>query len=222
MLTPVWIKFGLAFTGLISIVGCTTTMKSLPSYTPPALSSTAIGREANGVKVSVDPIYDKARAKEYFNMDALTYGIFPILIRAENTNPDTSFILHKENIKIVLNGANPLEVAAQIIDLRSFGVTNYKNENYSRDFAVQSVIWGPLGGWAMADERNQRIVRDVQERFIEGELGNKTLSTGQQAVGFVYFNVRKEQATQGGALKIQVFDTRNQQDTQLEIPIHTE
>src|SRR6185369_2193896 len=194
MLTNRRINFWFAFASLLFVVGCSTTMKSLPSYTPPALSSTAISREANGVKISADPIYDKARAKEYFNMDALTYGIFPILVRAENMNPETSFILQKENIKIVLNGAKPVEVAAQIIDSRSFGAKNYKYDNYSHDFAEASVIWGPLLGWAAADEGNRMAIRNVQERFIGGELVNRTLSTGQASVGFVYFNVKKEQA----------------------------
>ena len=193
---------------MLGLLGCTTPNASV-QYTPPATATLASTREANGLKITVDPVFDSARSKAYFKADTSGMGILAIHIRAENTNPDASFLVQKKNLRFA-SGASPQTGGApQAVEVRKdaadvVGVTG------------TALLSGPLLLGACVAVNNAAV---IQQNLTQAEMRDQTLSPGQSVSGFVYCSVQKGSVSSGGILKIAAPDLRTQQTTLLEIPI---
>lgn len=201
----------LLLTVSLAIGGCSAP-KALVQYAPPADVNTRYASEANGFQITVDPIFDEERSKQFFGTNVLGMGVLPIYIRAENTNQNTSFLLRKQNLQLVLGSAQDMGISAREV---------------KRDSTAASVV-GTVGLAAISVPLiftgTLMIARNlaIQHNFVQAEMRDQTLSVGQAVSGFAYFHLPKGHPPSGGVLKVTVTDLRSGQNSQIEIRILNE
>lgn len=196
--------------GLLSVAGCTTPNTSA-RYTP-AATNPAYKREANGLKIAVDPVFDNARSKDFFNTDALGAGILPIHVSVENTNSNASFLLQKKNFDFTAWSGSQTNLSASATNIRS-DIGNAVGMVGVVGLSAPMIFAGTIAvGNAQA----------VQFNFVQAEFRDQTLSPGQRSGGFIYFQVKDGHRLGGGVLKATVPDLRSQKRTQFQIPITIE
>ena len=194
---------------LLAVTGCTTPNTSA-RYVPPAGINPANTREVNGLKITVDPVFDAARSREYFNTDALADGVFPIHIQVENSNPGASFLVQKQNFGFNAGSGLATDTSASGTDIHS-------EAGDAVGTAGVVLLSAPL---IVAGTISVGNGQAVQHNFVQAEFLDQTLSPGQSAGGFVYFQIKNGRGLSGGVFKAIIPDLRSQQSTRMEIPIN--
>jgi len=165
---------------------------------------------------SAGSFFDGARTREYFGIDAASSGIAILYLQVENQNPEITFLLLKENMRFFLGTtADANQTQRQDVSWDSHG-----DSLMGAGYAL--VITGPLLASIPLILAGAKMFSDstaIQHSFTSRELGNRTLSPGQKAQGFVYFQIEKGQPLKEGTLTITLVDTANQKPNKFEIHV---
>lgn len=189
-------------------VGCGT-MK-IPQYSGgPAPGSRT--RESQGLVITAEPWTDHARLETYFKTDPRDLSTALICLRAENRSTDAAWLVSEENIHLV--------------DSTGSGGADARNQEVKGDYgAANAVGWtgailvSPAMIFAAGKLTSDAMVR--QKNFVDREWRNQTLSPGQSAEGFIYFNVGKTTNWAGAtSLRFDSLNTRTQQTNTLILPL---
>jgi len=195
----------------IFLTGCATPNATV-QYTPPVVINPAYTQETNGLRIIVDPVFDPARSKTCFNADALSMGILPIHVFAENNNPNASFLIQKQNLKFTPNSGSQTNISASGTDVHS-------DAGSAIGTAGVVLISAPLIFAGGISVNNASV---VQHNFVQAEFRDQTLSPGQSTSGFVYFQILQKRLPAMAILKLTATDLRSRQNTRIEIPITNE
>ena len=182
--------------------GCSTPNNA--SYTPPSWLNTANTCEANGLKITADPIFGGARSRAYFDTDAIEEGIFPVHVIAHNSNPNATILFQKANLKLAIRSES---------NLSSTVARNGRGTDGAGVLLFNPLLASPL---LIPYIYNNEAIK---YNFTRQELRDKALSPGQSTEGFVYFQIPKGTHLSEGSLRITVTNVRSQEDTQIEVRI---
>jgi hypothetical protein len=140
----------------------------------------------DGLKISVNPFFDKNRLIKFFGDDILSnQGILPIFIRFENQNADDGFMLKGELAALLMGKSS--ETGA--IDLSSSSLFQSEATTYSPLVLVTPI--SPLIGIlaALTSEAHHRNQLITSQNFKEKMLTDKIVYPGNYHSGFLYFEV---------------------------------
>jgi len=194
--------------------GCGTL--TIPQYTT-GPSKQARTVESQGLTITAEPILDKERADTYFKVNPTYRGIGIIYLQAENKSADATWLLAEENMS--------LHVAATNCDM------NAHNQKVKGDYSgaqasfaaaiVMEIVFIPLavpGIFMTMKAASDASV--IEKNFVDKEWHNQTLSPGQSAQGFIYFNLDKQPKWANSAiLRIDCPNITNQQTNTFTIPL---
>jgi hypothetical protein len=192
-------------------VGCGT-MK-IPQY-PGGAGPRAQTRAAQGLAITADPFVDRQRAESYFAVNPEGKGVAIVYVRAENHSPDATWLVNEENMFLV-DGAGTAGPNAHDQGVRGdYAAANAVGMAGAVVLSLPMLFAsGKLTSDAMVKEKN----------FVDKEWRNQTLSPGQSAEGFVYFNFgKKTNWIENAALRIDSLNTRNQQTNTVIVPLSYE
>ena len=200
--------------GLAAVVACLFsagcgTMK-IPAY-PGGPAVHGQTREAQGLALVADPFADKQRTETYFKFNAEGKGIAIVHLRAENHSPDSAWLLNEENMHLI-DQAGVLGMNAHDQGVKSdYGAANAVGMTGAVLLSLPMMIAG------------NKLIADamvVEKNFVDKEWHNQTLSPGQSAEGFIYFNFgKKTNWLDGASLRVDCLNTRNQQTNTIILPL---
>lgn len=198
---------------LIAVVTGCTTVQPFPAYNAANYSNLASTTENNGLKISIDPIFDGARQMEYFGIDQASGDFLAIYIQVENINPNASYLIQKNNFQLSLGHAP--------------SASTEQNATY-RSKTGESI--GDIGGTLISlplifiSANMQAQATNVQQNLISKEFKDQTLSFNQRATGFMYFKINNQQLSsiKKGALNVKILNTYTQQTNQFSLPLSHE
>jgi hypothetical protein len=207
----VWTLLG-GVAGILVWSGCAAP-KTAVQYRPPMILDPALSAEADGLHVVADPLFDSDRAKACLDVDPRRLGLLAIHVRVENVHPSTTFLLQKENFKLL--------PAVGVSDPALAEGGEYSPETEGR--TGERVAWGTPTTRALLalafGGPNEDYSASVNHSFVREELRNQTLRPGQTASGCVYFQIPKREQFERGVLEIQIPDLGTQQRTTIRLPI---
>jgi hypothetical protein len=166
------------------IVGCSHTLA--PNVTVKPTSQYKLCQEQEGLKVAVDPYFEKERVNDSFQFDLLSYGVLPVLIVIENHHPKSGFLLNKKDFLV----AKEDEYQANAKESVDPAVSRFSDPTAARVRAVGIL----LGSFVLTSYALKRDidVNKMNENMIKKVLIDRTIYPGETYSGFVYFNVGDE------------------------------
>lgn len=191
---------------LIAIVGCST--PNNVRNVVPSQSSVTYTHENDGLKISIDPIFDSQQSISYFGIDAIAEGILPIHVRAENMNPNASFLFQKENVILTAGSGS------------DSSVTTVNTRSTSGDVIGSTGVALLSAPLLLASAIVVGNSNAVQYNFARLELKDQALLHGESTEGFAYFKIQKGTMPTRGILKISAVDLHSRKNTQMEVPIN--
>ena len=180
---------------------------SIPEYTSQAPSAFAQKSEVMGVHVTADPFFNRAAAGKYFRINPYTSGVAIVHLHFHNTTPNQTFLIRKSNMRFV----------------RATDDSGLLNTDVSRSSAVgeavmltgAAVLSLPLlfaGAKAISDKSA------IEHNFTSQEFGDRTISPGQTAEGFVYYKLNgREHWGNGAHLEVKLLDTKTESPLSLSL-----
>jgi hypothetical protein len=171
-------------------------------------------REAQGLAVTADPFVDRERAETYFKVNPEGKGVGIVYLRAENRGTNAAWLVTEENMRLVD---------------RTGGVgMNAQDQGVKGDYAAGNAV--AMAGATLISLpllfAGGKLTSDamvVEKNFVDKEWRNQTLSPGQSAEGFIYFNFgQKTNWVDGTSLRIDSLNTRNQQTNTIILPLSYE
>jgi hypothetical protein len=208
---------------LLALAGTGCKSLTIPKYTG-EVSKQARMAEVQGLAIVVDPIVEKERADTYFKVDPIKREIAILYLQAENKSTNCTWLLTEENIHLVWGGAKQQETNA--CDFTNVKKSDYATANTLNYCSIPFIITlnyeisVPLLLGSMHALSDATI---VEQNFVDKEWCNQTLSPGQKAQGFVYFNLNGQPDwAKSGSLRIDSLDTRSRQTSTINIPFSHE
>jgi hypothetical protein len=187
--------------------GCA--MTKIPAYTSSAPSVEAIVRETAGLRVAVDPFFDRERTEQYFRVHAFKDGIAIIHLRVANTGSPDTVLVNKDDFKMLLGGSDEGTSATAV------------NRETAAGEAV-ALTGAALGSLPMLFA-GAKLLSDatvVRHNFTSKEFRTQTLSPGETAEGFLYFQFDKKKHRElAGTFLFAVRHPRTQQTETLHFPL---
>lgn len=167
---------------LIGCHGCVAL--ELPRYQPPPVAMSPNTQIQDGLAVAVHPILDEGESRKYFGMSLAARNILAVFVVGENRDPSASFILFKEAVS--LSATVPSSRPSQ---------EGIKSEAPGEALALTGAalaLTGPILLAPLALSVAIQMLSDasvINHNFRSQEFQTKTLSPGQTATGFIYFQL---------------------------------
>lgn len=164
--------------------------------------------------MALDPFVEKARAKEYFDIDAVADGIAILHVRVANKTANQTFLVEKKNFRLLRNERGGLTGDGKIIE---------RSQASGSALGVTGAVLGGLGGTGLLLVGSAMVSHstEIQRNFTSKEMGDQTLSPGQSMEGFIYFTPvnHGEDWTHNAAVKIKLPETKTRQIIELNVPL---
>ena len=168
-------------------------------------------QQVQGLVVSADPFTDEGRARTYFKVDPTGDGVEIVHLRAENHATNATWLLTEENM-FLLDGSGAI-------------LMNAHDQRVKGNFAAADAV-GVTGALLISPAllvAGGKLASDamvVQKNFVDREWHNQTLSPGQSAQGFVYFNLgNKTNWNQAMSLRFDCVNINNQLTNVITLPL---
>lgn len=161
--------------------------------------------------ITADPMVDEARAKQYFRTELVGRGIGAVYLKAENRSQDAAYVLRLQSIRLTDGTGVPGPDAYGKSIKANFAAANAAGMAGAALISFPMILAsGKLTMDAMAREKN----------FVDKEWLNQSLSPGQSAAGFVYFQFPpKEPWPAGRSLVLECLNVRDQQVMTVKLPL---
>jgi hypothetical protein len=156
-------------------------------------------KEEEGLTISIDPFFENERLRNYFGTNLLSYGILPVLVVAENHNPNTGFLLEKNQVSLVnkkdittgTQSSPPVVppkggVLPEVVTSVAFSPTIL----ILPPAAIIPIIMA--GGFV---EKQKADIRIINDNLTKKEFVDKSLFPGELHSGFVYFQIKDKDMT---------------------------
>ena len=193
---------------VLSVNACGAT--PFPAYPARPISDHSHSLSQEGLVVAVRPVTSEQEAETYFGTDLLSNRVLAVFLTVENQTPMSSFIVSKDRIALTTERIPAPGGAAG---------TGVGSPTAGMVMATVSVaLVSPLGAIIAAGmvERSNAI----RHNLLAKEFRSDTISPGQTARGFLYFQI-PESASQPGKWKlhIEALDTRLKQVREFDLLI---
>ncbi len=196
--------------------GCGT--MTIPQYTA-GPSKQARTVESQGLTIVVDPVLDSQRADTYFKVNPEDKGVGIIFLHAENQSTNATWLVNEENIHLAVSGrANDMDAQDQEVE------GDYREGDALTVTAMPFLLFPGIDlialPFMLSGAKANSNASVIQKNFVDKEWLNQTLSPGQRADGFIYFNLERNFQWAGSAtLRLDCFDVRSQQTNTITVPL---
>jgi hypothetical protein len=175
---------------VVLLVGGCSRAKELPAYPAQPPSPYPYSQIKDGLAVSIRPLTNPQESETYFDTDLLSRGILAIFVLAENRESSSTFLLLKERfaLQAAQSEGHPVSGREQVTS-RTLDNIQEATKVMGLAAGVASALFFGLGGvpfYVAAGEIHLHEER-VKHKFTVEELQTKTMSTGEETHGFVYF-----------------------------------
>jgi hypothetical protein len=181
------------------LIGCSATR--LPDYSPLPAQQYTHRHTQNGLTVAIHPMTQNTEIEQYFGTDLLVHDILPLFVIVENRNAELSFILRKEEIKMLREDSQRFDTPERS---KSIGSAN----------AAEAV--GLAGGVLLSlpllliSVGMESHAAEVRRNFAMKELQQATVAPTESKSGFVYVQLPKPaNGPDRWRVQIQVVDPKN-------------
>jgi hypothetical protein len=166
------------FVCILQLAACAQT--PLRIYPSDPIDSYNLRSNADGIKIGVKPVINKAELRHYLGTDIFSAGMLSIFVVIENTNKegsylvsDTTFELGKMGVQEDRNSASAGAGTAVVVG----------------SFFTPLIVFPPamLTGITMANNASRKNLNIERNTFPNG-----TLSPGETEQGFAYFKVPED------------------------------
>jgi hypothetical protein len=175
-----------AFARLLAVVllvgGCA--LKKLPDYPTQSPSSYPYSQVKDGLAIGIKPLTDAQESEKYFDTDLLSRGVLAIFVSAENRESAKNFLLLKDRFTLQTALKDELRVSGRE-QVNSRGLNTVENIMTGGAILTLNTFAG-LPFWPIAWGIHAHEER-VKTKFVNEELQDKTISSGEETHGFVYF-----------------------------------
>ena len=193
---------------LVMLVSVSSFAKT-PPPTPPLPSEDqmkfSVG-DNDGLHISISPITNPKKSKQYFAADLLKENQLPVYIKAVNKNPSTSFVITRKLIRLG-DGSKLVEEEVGGPAIKGMGL--WKGGGY---------LAAPI--FFMAGAKKISKSATTIHYYVNKALYAKTLSPGETTRGFVYLKIPEERnGSESWSVNIKVIDLTSQERVNINIPI---
>jgi hypothetical protein len=199
---------------ILLVAGCAAP-KTLIQYSPPPTVIALNSPETSGLRLIVDPMFDRVRARQVFDLEPERLGLLAIHLQVENNNPNASFLLQKENFRLQASVSQTPGVSStgQYYRPETNGSLGGRGASSPEMRVLLGVVFGVP---------NTVYDAAVNRSFVREEIRDQVLAPGRSASGCVYFQTGKGQTPGRALLTLSFRDLRTRQDTIIAIPIANE
>jgi len=186
------IGFSLIIMGCSLAVSPDVAVKPVPQY--------KFYQEQEGLRIAVDPFYEKERLQNSFSGDLLSFGILPILIVIENHNPKSGYLLDRKFFSIAMEASQQTSDKDLAVPMPQKEIDTLKYTGLGI-VGVSSIIGPPImlipGMAVMGYAAKKEIdIKEINENLSRKAFIDRTVYPGESHSGFVYFPVRDREASQ--------------------------
>jgi len=164
----------------ILTTGCASVKVQAPSTD--RYANYRLTRESAGLAVAVHPLSDGRLIKETFGTDLLAGNVLPIFVSITNRNATESFLLARE------------QLALGVAEATSSAATADKKPKTTGAGEAVALTGAAIGAPVMM-LAGLKVLTDsmiINHQYAIQQLQTKMLSPGQDANGFVYFQIPKK------------------------------
>lgn len=201
---------------LLVMIGCSVRIAQVETK---PVSQYNLYQEQKGLKVALDPFFEKERTRDYFGIDLLSHGIVPVHVVIENNHPNSGFLFDRRNFSILMKGENT-EIKTEtdptipeyhkVLDLNSEEERNLWQGLSSTGFVTGIVGTGllaprivmipvmiPTSAVAIVqlyDFKKEGDNIKINQNLIRKGFIDKTVFPKESHSGFLYFKVKDREA----------------------------
>jgi len=155
--------------------------------------------EKDGLKISIDPIFEENRVKEYFGTDLNSLGILPVLIVAENSSSKSSYLVTKKDISLYSKqGTTDLVKKSGTADIPK--PSKQLLDGIGGAFAVGGLIVPILFiPGVIFMEMGNKIAQDhktITDNLTRKSFSDCTIFPNESHSGFIYFPIKSNEIGQ--------------------------
>ena len=190
-----FLQWSLSF--VLALSGCAT--KKLPDHPLQPVSYSPYSQVKDGLAIAIQPLTNSQESEKYFGVDLLAAGILAIFVTAENRDSPSSFLVSKEQFSL-RTGQTEASSSPRRAQLSS----EVPGEVVATAGALLISFPILFVGTKLISDANV-----VKHNFAVKELQAKTISSGEEAHGFVYFQLPQGYAgSSQWTLHVEVQDLR--------------
>jgi len=155
----------------------------LKKYPEPSNDIFKSSKTIKGISAVAFPLLDESKNEEYFGVELLDKGILAVYISIMNNNPNTSFLLSADSVRIAhkkpgnMEKLNPSSIEKEIGDAATGSGALFLGTG-------ALVVAAPLIILGAVESSDASIIK---ENFDLNKLQTKTIDPGERASGFSYF-----------------------------------
>ena len=198
---------------LITMAGCAGLKNDLQYHKPVVVDPVYI-RETNGIRLSIDPIFDEARAKEIFDYSPKMLEIFPIYVSIEN-NANVSMLIRKQHFHLLAGTAKSVHADKNALTCQPDIDGKIGDLHVSPGKRAASIVVGLIFGSGGINEYSS----EINHNFTREELRDTTIQPGQRAEGCVYFRVPNGTMSDRYLLDVTIIELGTQKRYQIDFDI---
>jgi hypothetical protein len=160
---------------VLLVQGCSAL--ALPRYESPPISRYDNVQSKDGLAIAIRPLLDHEESRRYFGKALLSDGIVAAFVLCANQSTSASFVVPKAGISLVADVP---------------GIALHEGKVQSTDAADATVIAGAVLASPLVAGIGVKLLSDasvINHSVRAQEFLTKTLSPGQTAGGFVYFQL---------------------------------
>ena len=194
---------------MVLLVGCLSILSGcagirIPEMTVKPITEYRFSQEQEGLRIAVDPFLKEERLKTFFGADLLSHGILPLLIVAENLDPKSTYLIEQKSFSFAVKAEQQSDIT-EGMDHPSVSVPEGARtyETTSSIFVTSTGIIAPgltliaLPVLLPLDIHFKKIradIRNINENLEKKAFVDRTISPGELASGFVYFQIKDRES----------------------------
>ncbi len=180
---PLHRTLGWLLSATVALNGCST-MK-LPEHPVQPANYSPYSQIKDGLAVAIEPLTSSQESEKYFGTDLLSAGILAVFVTAENRGAPSSFLVTKEQFSL-REGQAEVHEASRRDQLGSEAAGQTINTVGALGLVIVPILALPL---VFVGSKMTSDATVVKQNFAVKELQAKTLSSGEEIHGFVYFQL---------------------------------
>lgn len=152
----------------------------IPVYPSRPAQSYTHHKTKDGLTVAIHKLTDKKEMREYFGVNMDSAKILAVFVKAENNNPDSSFLILKDKVKV---GQTKTVVGREIAS-ESAG-------NAVATIGAVALVIIPVAALPVLFSGMKMVsnASAIKHNFAVKELQTRTISPGKSVEGFIYFQI---------------------------------
>jgi hypothetical protein len=154
--------------------------------------------EKDGLKISIDPIFEENRVKEYFGTDLDSLGILPVLIVAENSSSKSSYLVTKKDISLnIKQHSNDLVKKSGSAGISKPGDHLYGiGGAFATGGLIVPILIIPGAIFTQIANKKAQDYKTITDNLTKKGFTDSTIFPHESHSGFIYFPIKENELGQ--------------------------